>query len=237
MAVKAREMSSMSNSISRNDFDSLVSARTSVRAFKNTPVPEAILAECVACAGLAPSNCNSQPWSIEIVSGATLARLKAAMVKTGETMDFAPDIPWLEKLYSDELLARQAEHLTVMQTALGIRRDDKAARLKLVRQNFECFGAPHLALLYMPTLGNEREAADLGHFGQTFMLALTARGIASIPQTSIGMVPQTIRGVLGLDYSRKLLYGISIGYELPGLPASRIVQGRADYQEFTRFHP
>ena len=229
-------MNSIDQNITGFDFDGLVSARTSVRAFKDTPVPEPILADCIATAGQAPSNCNSQPWSIEIVSGATLARLKAAMVKTGETMDFAPDLPWLEKLYSDELKERQAEHLTVMQTALGIRREDKAARLKLVRQNFECFGAPHLALLYMPTLGNEREAADVGHFGQTLMLALTARGIACIPQTSIGMVPHTIREVLGLDYSRKLLYGISLGYERPGLPASRIVQGRVDCKVFTRFH-
>ena len=100
------------------------------------------------------------------------------MMKSGETMGFAPDIPWLEKLYSDDLQARKIEHLTVMQTALGISREDKAARLKLVRQNFECFGAPHLALLY----------------------------------------------------------GISLGFELPGLPASRIGQGRADSREFTRYH-
>lgn len=218
------------------NFFGLVAARSSVRAFKSTPVPISIIEKCVKCAGLAPSNCNSQPWSIEIVSGNTLVRLKAAMVEAARTMRLAPDIPWLEKLYSEQLAARQTDHLNIIQAALNIKREDKAARQKLLFQNLECFGAPHLALLYMPALGNEREAADVGHFGQTFMLALTESGISSIPQTSIAMASHVIRATLNLDYSRKLLYGISFGYQQPSLPASRIVQGRVEPREFSRYY-
>ena len=148
----------------------------------------------------------------------------------------APDVPWLDKLYPPYLKERQVEHLGHLQDVFGTSREDKGGRHELLKLNLNGFGAPHLALLYMPVWGNEREAADVGHFGQSLMLALWSRGIGSAPQASISMAAGTIRRHLGLDGSKKLLYAISFGYEEPGLRHSRLTQDRVPQEGFVRWH-
>jgi nitroreductase len=218
-------------------FDEVILERTSVRAFKPTPVAHEIIVECLNLARKAPSNCNSQPWMVEIVSGDTLTHLQEAMLLAMAGPDqWTPDILWLNKLYPAYLKDRQTEHLTHLQTVFGTHREDPIGRGKLLEANLKSFGAPHLALLYMPGWGNEREAADVGHFGQSLMMALWSRGVGSAPQTSIAMAAGTIRSHLGLDDTRKLLYGISFGYERRGLPESRLTQDRANHEDFVRFH-
>ncbi len=56
------------------------------------------------------------------------------------------------------------------------------------------------------------EAADVGAFGQSLMLACDALGFGSSPQTSLGMMANTIKRVLGVGDEVKLLYGLAIGY-------------------------
>lgn len=223
--------------MTKKTFDEVVLERTSVRAFEPALVPHERIIECLSLASKSPSNCNSQPWTVEIISGDALVKLQQAMLsEVAERFELTPDIPWLDKLFPPHLKARQAEHLTHLQSVFGTSREDKKGRHELLRFNLQSFGAPHLALLYMPVWGNEREAADLGHFGQSLMLALWSRGIASAPQTSIAMAAGTIRKHLQIGDDRKLLYGISFGFELPGLPRSRLTQDRAGPEIFARFH-
>ena len=42
--------------------------RHSVRQYSNRPVPEAVIAACIAAAGLAPSGANHQPWHFAAIS-------------------------------------------------------------------------------------------------------------------------------------------------------------------------
>lgn len=218
-------------------FDSVMLGRTSVRAYESRQVPWEIIFECLDLAANAPSSCNSQPWSVELISGEALLRLQAAMQsEVAERNQITPDIPWLDKLYPPNLKARQAEHLGHLQRVFGTSREDKAGRHELLRLNLNSFGAPHLALIYMPEWGNEREAADVGHFGQSLMLTFWSRGIASAPQASVAMAAGTIRKHLGIEDSKKLLYGISFGYERAGLPRSRLTQDRARHESFARFY-
>ena len=52
--------------------------------------------------------------------------------------------------------------------------------------NYSFFNAPHVALLFMPSFGdNVRVGSDIGMYGQTFLLSLAARGRGGIPQTSL----------------------------------------------------
>ena len=50
-----------------NDFLELAAARQSCRAFADRPVEHDKLVKCVEAARLAPSACNSQPWSFVVV--------------------------------------------------------------------------------------------------------------------------------------------------------------------------
>ncbi len=42
--------------------------RHSVRQYDSRPVPEAVIAACVAAAGTAPSGANHQPWHFAAIS-------------------------------------------------------------------------------------------------------------------------------------------------------------------------
>ena len=53
--------------------------RYSVRAFRNTPVPQAMLDEVFTLARQAPSNCNVQPCRVYVVSGASKEQLKSEL--------------------------------------------------------------------------------------------------------------------------------------------------------------
>ena len=57
-----------------------VKARRSIRGFKPDPVPEELLREILDIARHAPSNCNTQPWHITVVSGEARNKLEDAEV-------------------------------------------------------------------------------------------------------------------------------------------------------------
>lgn len=50
-------------------------------------------------------------------------------------------------------------------------------------------------------------------YAQTWMLAMTAHGVASCPQTSLSFHPKVVRNALGVGAAQCLLFGISFDYE------------------------
>jgi iodotyrosine deiodinase len=61
------------------DFLAFMRKRHSVRQYAATPVPEAVIAACIAAAGTAPSGANHQPWHFVAISDPAM---KAA-IRTG----------------------------------------------------------------------------------------------------------------------------------------------------------
>ncbi len=59
-------------------FLDLVRKRQSERRYSAKPVPREIIERCLEAARLAPSACNSQPWTFLVVEGDTKDRLAAA---------------------------------------------------------------------------------------------------------------------------------------------------------------
>ena len=89
----------------------------------------------------------------------------------------------------------------------------------------------------MPQVGDSvRVAGDLGMYGQTFLLALAARGLGGGPQTVHGLYADTVREVLGIPSDRKLLFGISFGVPDATSAASKQRMGRAPIAESVTFH-
>jgi nitroreductase len=102
-----------------------------------------------------------------------------------------------------------------------VARSDVEGRREVVRENLRFYGAPHVAFLFMPALGDGvRTAGDVGMYAQTFLLSLTARGFHGIPQTILGMYADTVRGTLGISDDLKLLFGISFGHADPSAPVN-----------------
>ena len=182
----------------------------------------------------APSNCNTQPWQAVVVSGAAKDRLKKRISEdflAGKmTMDFPYDGKY-EGVYKD----RQYAAAKALYDALGITREDKAARGEAFYKNFEFFGAPHVAFLFLPEPFGIREAADLGMYAQNLMLSLSAHGLASCPQTALSFFADQIREELDIPASQKLLFGISFGVEAVGSPANACRTERAELSAAVNF--
>ena len=65
------------------NFAELASARQSCRAYSSRPVPRDLIERCLEAARLAPSACNSQPWSFIVVDREPLRTRLAEETCTG----------------------------------------------------------------------------------------------------------------------------------------------------------
>lgn len=195
-------------------FHNVVRDRRSVRSFLPTPVAESVIKSVVQDAQLAPSNCNTQPWQVHIVSGAKRDALSKAILAADDAGLYTPDFVFDLANYRDRCSERAKAQGAAYYKAIGVSREANEDRRTAARFNLEFFGAPHVALLFMPEVGDNvvRVAGDIGMYGQTFLLSLTAHGLGGIPQTMLGFYAQTIRDVLGIDPSSKMLFGISFGF-------------------------
>lgn len=218
-------------------FQDVIRNRRSFRQFLPTPVEEKVIWEVLSDAHYTPSNCNTQPWDIHIVSGEKKDELSNILLKANAEREPNPDFDFDTSQYFGRYLERQKEQAKVYYDALGIARNDLEARERTIARNFEFFNAPHAAFLFMPSFGdNVRVASDIGMYAQSFLLALTARGIGSIPQTILGFYADTVRDFLGVSKDMNLLFGISFGYPDKDAAANSKRIGRDPMEKSVTFH-
>lgn len=191
-------------------FADIVARRASTRAFLAEPLPRADIERALALACRAPSNCNTQPWTIAVASGATRDRLATAISADMMRGHMAPDLPY-DGRYAGIYRERQVAAAEALYGAAGIGREDKAGRQAQFMRNYAFFGAPHVAFFFLPPGFGIREAADLGMCAQTFMLALTSMGHASCPQTALSFHPERVRAEFDIAPGAQLLFGVSFG--------------------------
>lgn len=216
--------------------DEAIGRRRSVRGFRADEVPEAMLREAFKLAQWAPSNCNVQPWTPHVVSGAALKRLRDALVDAGMRDEpVRPDWP-ADGKFTDVYRERQVDAAQRLYGAMGVERRDLVGRKMAYIRNHAFFGAPHAVFVFMSEPFDTREATDIGMYAQTLMLALTARGIGSCSQGALGLFPHIVRQHLGIPANYKLLFGVSFGYEDADVKANAARVGRANLDDAVRFH-
>jgi nitroreductase len=216
--------------------DEAVRRRRSVRGFLPDEVPETTLREVFELAQWSPSNCNVQPWTPHVVSGEALKRLREALVAAGmRDQPIKPDWP-ADGKFTGIYRERQVDAAQKLYGAMGVERSDVVGRKMAYVRNHAFFDAPHAVLIFMPEPFDTREAADIGMYAQTLMLALVARSIASCAQGALGLFPDIIREQLGISQNYKLLFGISFGYEDRNIKANTARVGRANIDDAVRFH-
>ena len=215
-------------------FLNIVANRRSMRAFKPDPVPRAVIEAVMGGAQQAPSNCNTQPWFVHVVTGDTLEQLRATLPTQFAAGEVALDFPY-DGQYDGVYKERQYASATALYDALGISRDEKAARNEWFMRNFTFFDAPAVAFFTLPSQFGLREACDLGMYAQTVMLGLVAHGLGSCPQTSLGFMANVIRPALGLGDHEKLMFGLSFGYATE-TPVNQVQTERAALRDVVTFH-
>ena len=216
-------------------FDEIVRQRRALRAFLPREVEAEKLQRIFQVAQRAPSNCNTQPWLTHVASGSALQKLREEMPKKFMAGELSLDFPY-DGVYQGVYKERQYGSAQALYDSVGIARNDKAARHTQFMRNFTCFDAPHAAFLFLPEPFGLREAADLGMYAQTLMLAMTAHGLGSCPQTALSFEADCIRATLGIDASNKLLFGISFGYPDPDAPVNNCATDRAGVADAVSFH-
>ncbi|WP_417728077.1 nitroreductase [Roseovarius sp.] len=216
-----------------NDFDTLhaiLHARYSCRAFRSEPVPEDTIRQIVTAAGRAPSWCNAQPWQITITHGQETDRFRAALLDAVRNDSPSPDLPWPES-YPGAHGTRRRDCGLQLYEAAGIARNDRAGRAEQSMQNYQLFGAPHVAILHSEAALGSYGAMDTGGFVTAFMLAATALGVASIAQASVAAYAPMIRQHFDLPDSRLILCAISFGLPDSDHATNGFRTSRADLSE------
>lgn len=213
-----------------------IAARRSVRGFLDRAVDPALLHGIVARAARAPSGGNLQPWHIDVLTGESLATLKAAVARklwSGEleTPEYDVYPPALPSPWRDRRFAVGE----AMYGHIGIPREDKATRRMWFARNFAFFDAPAALFCTVDRLMGPPQWSDLGMYLQSVMLLAVEAGLATCPQECWAVYPETVRGFLGTPPERMLFCGMAIGHEDPDAPINRLRSERAAESEWLTF--
>lgn len=194
-----------------------VTTRRAVRKFTDEPVPMDAITRVLEAAAWAPSGSNLQPWHIYVVTGEPLARLKKIATERVANGD-----PWDERefvMYPDDMKPLYVERRNAFgrdrYSALGIVKDDWAARQRAAIANWDCFGAPVALFCYIDRELGLPQWSDLGMYLQSVMLLLRAEGLHSCPQMAWSQVRKTVADIVAPPDELMLFCGMSIGYVDP----------------------
>src|SRR6202522_3783403 len=192
--------------------EELLNERYSVRAFLAREVPRETIERVLVTAQRTASWCNSQPWQIVIASGAAKERFRAAIYAeassgTPEDGDFS-----FPREYRGVYLERRRESGFQLYNTLGIIRGDKAAYAKQALENYNFFGAPHVAIIHSDEALGIYGAIDCGAYVGNFLLAAQALRLGTIPQAALARHSGLIRRHFGLGDDRRVVCGISFGF-------------------------
>lgn len=213
----------------------LFEQRYSCRAYLAQPVPRQTIGAILQMAQRTASWCNSQGWQVHVASEAATQRLRTSLlahVNAAKGQGTA-DLDWPE--YEGVYLQRRRECGRQLYAATGVARGDSAGADRQRLDNFRFFGAPHVALVTSDAALGTYGAIDCGAYVNSFMLAARAHGVASIAQAALAAHADFWRAELALPDSRRLICGISFGYEDAGHAANAFRTARAPLEEAVRW--
>jgi nitroreductase len=192
--------------------EELLGERFSCRAFKPDAVPRPTIERILRTAQRTASWCNSQPWQVLIASGQAKEHFRKEIYTTAssaapEEGDFA-----FPREYRGVYLARRRESGFQLYDTLGITRGDKMAYARQMLENYNFFGAPHVAIIHTDEALGIYGAIDCGAYVGNFLLAAQALGLATIPQAALARYSGLIRRHFKLGDDRRVVCGISFGF-------------------------
>jgi nitroreductase len=213
------------------EFEQAVRQRRSIRLFQpDKPVPRELIMQSLELAICAPSNSNTQPWQLVFASGEVLKRLVTNLMAHARTRD--PDIAPLPACFDQVVFNLGAQ----LYGSLGIARDDVAGRRRARLANYRFYDAPLAAVVCMHRDLGQVDSLGVGMFLQTFLLALTERGLSSCVQMVIAGFPEVVGETLGIGDDYTILCGLAIGYPVSDFPANNLTIARNPLEHNVVFH-
>jgi nitroreductase len=214
--------------------DTVLRARKSVRAFRADPVPRHRLVEILEAARAAPSNFNSQPWRVHVLTGKAKQALADALLQAhvGKTVPLFSPFP---QPMPQDCEARVNEFGRRLYASLGVDRTDTAGRARVSGRNFVFFDAPVGLIFTIHSALTKHSWLDYGLFIQSLMLAAQVRGLATCPQVSFVRFQSLIAEHLGLGPDELVTCGMSLGYADEEAAVNGLDMPREPLEEFTRW--
>lgn len=218
-------------------FDDVVRARRSIRAFRPDPVPPEVIRELLQLASRAPSGTNIQPWKVHVVTGDTRRRLEEEVLAhretrpTDDTAEFARPAKRKEP-YISRMRALGKD----MYGRIGIPRGDEAASWRQWGRNYSFFDAP-VGLIF--TIDKELDSMsflDIGMFMQTLMLAAKDRGLDTCAQGAWNLFWSATRRILSIPDDEYVIAGMALGYADADDPVNGVIAPREPLDQFVTFH-
>lgn len=219
------------------DFDQVVQQRRSIRGYQNKPVPRALIREVLALAMRAPTSLNTQPWNFHVVTGAVLDRIRAGNVERNlagipHSREFrlGPD-------YAGVHRERQIGIAKQLFAAMGIARDDKAARQDWVLRGFRQFDAPvSIVVTYDRAIhGSDIAPFDCGGVVNAIVNAAWSRGLGCVINSQGIMQSPVVRAEAGIPDDQVIQTCIAMGWPDDSFPANAVVSQRKSVDEAARF--
>ena len=213
-----------------------IKQRRSVRAYLDKPVDSDLIKKIFLQAQDSPSNCNTQPWHVVVVSGDARNKLEKAMI--GEIMSGKAPTPHFtpgDQNLKDEYRKRQIACAISLYEAMDIKYEEKDKRKQLMGRNWQFFGAPHAAFFSMPKSMNEINAVDMGIYLQSIMLLMTENGLASCPQGALAMFADSVHEIANIPEGNAIMFGLSFGYADTEHRINKFDVGRENVEELVEF--
>jgi nitroreductase len=193
-------------------------------------VERATIERILELAQRTPSWCNAQPWKAHIASGAATGRLRAALLAYVTANKPDPDYAFPRE-YRGVYLARRRECGFQLYDAVGVARGDRVASARQAMENYRLFGAPNAMIVSCDEALGVYGVLDCGAWLNNFMLAASSLGVACIAQAALATHPRPLREFFGIGEDRRIVCGMSFGYEDPQHPANRFRTRRAGRAE------
>jgi nitroreductase len=223
---------------SRLSADAALRSRRSIRAFLDTPVPQATVEELLSLASRSPSGSNIQPWKVHVVAGS----IRKAMTRTIlDALDrdgperYQREWNYYPTQWREPFLARRRKIGWDLYGLLGIEKGDFERTERQRRRNYEFFGAP-VGMIF--TLDEDLQIGswlDLGIFIGSLTIAARGRGLDTCAQAAFADFHTLIRPLLGLSDREIVVCGLALGYEDQMAVENRLVTQRAPLAEFATF--
>jgi nitroreductase len=219
------------------EFDEVILGRRSIRGYKPDPVPREVIEEILALAMRAPSSMNTQPWHFHVISGEPLQRIRAG--NTERILAGAPDSREFRKGHAFAGVHRERQIGVAKQlfAAMGIARDDAAARQDWVLRGFRQFDAPVCVIIsYDRDLADSDDSAfDCGAVSTALVNAAWSRRLGCVINSQGIMQSPVVREYAGIPDDQVIMKSIALGWPDESFPANAVVSERKSVEEAAVF--
>ncbi len=207
--------------------------RRSIRGFKPDPVPKKIIQSILEAAIRTPSGMNTQPWEFVVASGKVLDAVREECGRLFNEGTF-PTNDMLRQPFEGIYRQRQVDLAVQIFQLMGIAREDKEARKQWMVRGFRCFEAPcEIIVCADKSMHYHLDLLGLGALCQSICLAATEYGLGTCIADQAIMYDNVWRQHCNIPHTRRLIFGISLGYPDPDFPANKLISPREPVDKIT----